>query len=298
MRTVVLPAPGHEALASKLARHLAAEPGVVESRRFPDGETYVRVATDVKDATVVIAASLRDPDPQMPTLLFMADAARELGAKRVGLAAPYLAYMRQDRRFLAGEAVTSRSFAAVLSRTFDWIATVDPHLHRLSSLDAIYSIPAAVVHAAPRLSAWIHRHVPDAIVIGPDSESRQWAEEVATAAGVEVAVLEKRRHGDRDVDITAPDMELGDRTPVLIDDIISSAKTMSQAARLLNARARKRAVCIGIHAVFAPGAEEALRAAGIERVVTCDTIAHATNAIEVLDLLAEAIPPLSHPGAP
>ena len=298
MRTVVLPAPGHEALASRLARHLAAEPGVVESRRFPDGETYVRLATDVTDATVIIAASLRDPDPQLPALLFMADAARELGAKRVGLAAPYLAYMRQDRRFLAGEAVTSRSFAAVLSHAFDWIATVDPHLHRLSSLDAIYSIPAAVVHAAPRLSAWIQRHVPDPIVIGPDSESRQWAEEVATAAGAELAVLEKRRHGDHDVEITAPDMELGDRTPVLIDDIISSAKTMTQAARLLNARARRRTVCVGIHAVFATGAEEALRAAGVERVVTCNTIAHSTNAIDVLDLLAEAIPPLSRPGAP
>jgi ribose-phosphate pyrophosphokinase len=82
-------------------------------------------------------------------LLFAADTARDLGARRIGLVAPYLAYMRQDIRFHAGEAVTSRTFAAILSRHLDWLVTVDPHLHRYHELSEIYRIPTQVVHAAP-----------------------------------------------------------------------------------------------------------------------------------------------------
>ena len=282
MRVVVLPAPGHEVLASRLAHHLGAEPGVVESRRFPDGERYIRLASDVNGASVVVAASLKDPDPQLPSLLFIADTARELGAKRVGLAAPYLAYLRQDRRFHDGEAITSRTFAMVLSRAFDWIGTVDPHLHRYPALGEVYSIPGVVAHAAADLALWIRTNVEDPIIVGPDSESAQWAEEVARGVGAPVAVLEKLRHGDRNVEISAPKADLGRRTPVLIDDIISSARTMAEAARVLAREGAAPPICVGVHAVFASGAEEALRSAGVSRVVTCNTIEHPTNDIDVL----------------
>jgi phosphoribosylpyrophosphate synthetase len=80
--------------------------------------------------TVVLACSLARPDEKTLPLLFAADAARDLGAAKVLLAAPCLAYLRQDRRFHAGEAVTSRSYAALLSRAFDALVTADPHLHR------------------------------------------------------------------------------------------------------------------------------------------------------------------------
>ena len=286
-----MPAPGHEALASRLSLHLDAEPGVVECRRFPDGERYIRLASDVNGASVVVAASLKDPDPQLPGLLFIADTARELGAKRVGLAAPYLAYLRQDRRFQDGEAITSRTFASVLSRAFDWIATVDPHLHRYPTLGDVYSIPGVVAHSAPDLARWIRENVENPIIIGPDGESAQWAEEVAREAGAPVAILEKRRRGDRDVEISAPKTGLGGHTPVLIDDIISSARTMAEAVRVLAREGAAPPVCVGVHAVFAPGAEEALFSAGVSRVVTCNTIVHPTNAIDVLPALASAMKP-------
>jgi ribose-phosphate pyrophosphokinase len=289
MRTIVLPAPGHEQLASQLASHLGAQSGVVESRRFPDGERYIRLADNLDGAQVVVAVSMRDPDPQLAGLLFIADAARDMGARRVGLAAPYLAYLRQDRRFRDGEAITSRTFAAVLSRSFDWIGTVDPHLHRYKALGEIYSIAGVVAHAAPDLARWIREHVSSPIVIGPDVESAQWAGEVARGAGCPVAVLSKERHGDRDVEVSVPDADMAGRTPVLVDDIISSARTMAEAARVLRAKGALRPVCIGVHAVFGDGAEEALRSAGVARVVTCNTIVHPTNEIDVLATFAAAL---------
>jgi ribose-phosphate pyrophosphokinase len=127
MRLAVAASPGSEAQAAALATHLDARQLAVRSRRFPDGELYLRVEGDVSGASIVVVAGLRDPDPQAVGLLFLADCLRDLGAARVGLAAPYLPYMRQDHRFLDGEAITSRSFARLLSGCFDWIATVDPH---------------------------------------------------------------------------------------------------------------------------------------------------------------------------
>jgi len=188
-----------------------------------------------------------------------------------------------------GEAITSRTFASVLSRAFDWIATVDPHLHRYPTLGDVYSIPGVVAHAAPELARWIRENVESPIIIGPDGESAQWAEEVAGAAGAPVAILEKRRHGDRDVEISPPKVDLGRHTPVLIDDIISSARTMAEAVRVLAREGAASPVCVGVHAVFAGGAEEALRAAGVSRVVTCNTIVHPTNAIDVLATFAATL---------
>jgi ribose-phosphate pyrophosphokinase len=289
MTTVILPAPGHEALGRALAERLGAQAGTVEYRRFPDGESYVRIATPVDGATVVIAACLKDPDPQLPSVLFLADAARDMGARRVGLATPYLAYMRQDHRFRDGEAVTSRTFAALVSGAFDWLCTVDPHLHRYASLDEIYRIPSVVSRAAPAIAAWVRDNVPDAVIVGPDSESAQWAAEVARSAGVPSTVLEKVRRGDRDVSVAGETGVIAARTPVLLDDIISSANTMAEAARLLRAAGTAAPVCIGIHALFATGAEELLREAGVARVVTCNTVRHPTNAIDVTPGFAASI---------
>ena len=172
----------------------------------------MRFADGLDGQSVVIACTLDRPDAKIAGLLFAADAARELGAKRVGLAAPYLCYMRQDRRFQPGEAVTSRSFAALISRHFDWLVTVDPHLHRYRALNEIYSIPALALHAGPVIADWIMQNVTKPYLIGPDRESSQWIEAVAGACGAPWAVLTKTRTGDRSVSETALSVPLAGRT--------------------------------------------------------------------------------------
>ncbi len=277
-------------LRAGLAAALGAERGEIETRRFPDGETYLRYASPVAGRRVILLCTLDRPDPKVLPLVFAADAARELGATAVGLVAPYLAYMRQDRRFRDGEALTSASFGALLSRPLDWLVTVDPHLHRIADLSERYLIPAAATHAAPLLSAWIAREVPDPIVIGPDEESEQWASEVARAAGAPHTVLRKVRRGDRDVEVTPPDPAvLQGRTPVLVDDIVSTARTMIETVGHLRAAGAAAPVCIAVHGVFAEGAHDALLAAGAARVVTTNTIRHVSNAIDVTALLATAV---------
>jgi ribose-phosphate pyrophosphokinase len=120
--------------------------------RFPDGESYLRLQTDVSNKHVAILCTLDRPDGKFLPMAYAAATARELGATRVGLVAPYLAYMRQDRRFKNGEAVTSTYFARMVSASFDWLVTVAPHLHRHASLDEIYGIPSRVILAEAKLA--------------------------------------------------------------------------------------------------------------------------------------------------
>ncbi len=289
MKPIVFAMPGNETLAQSLAAHLSAEFGASEIRQFPDGESYVRLDTPVANRAVILACTLDGPDDKFLPLSFMAATARELGAAGVGLVCPYLAYMRQDRRFRPGEAITSVYFSRLLGGAFDWLVTVDPHLHRHHSLAAIVPIPTVAVHAAPLLASWVRANVRRPILIGPDSESEQWVADVAVGVGAPYAVLEKTRKGDRDVEITIPDLGANsDRIPVLVDDIISTGRTMIAAIRRLAETGYRSPVCLGVHAILAGDAYSALRDAGAASIVTCNSISHPSNAIDITGIIAAA----------
>ena len=205
-RGLLVSMPGAEDLAASLSERLGLQRGELEWRRFPDGESYLRLHADPAERDVLVVARLDHPDDRLAALLFVADLARDLGARRVGLVCPYLPYMRQDMRFKPGEAVTSRPFARWLSAQFDWLVTVDPHLHRYASLDELYSLESRVVEAAPALAGWIAAEVADPVLIGPDGESEQWVSAVAALRDLPWRVFTKKRHGDRDVSLQLPDL--------------------------------------------------------------------------------------------
>jgi ribose-phosphate pyrophosphokinase len=280
-------APG---LAERLCAEQRFEAAPIERRQFPDGESYVRLAAPVVGRHVVMLCTLDRPDGKALPLIFTAEAARAQGALSVGLAAPYLAYMRQDRAFRRGEAVTSRSFAALLSRTFDWLATVDPHLHRLAGLDSLYGIPTVAATAAGPLADWIARHTERPFLIGPDRESAQWVEPVADLAGSGWAVFDKVRDGDLEVSLSGgPEGMPAGAQPVLIDDIASSARTMIAAVESLHRMGARPPICLIVHAVFAGDAHERLVAAGPARIVSTNTVGHPTNEIDIAPPLVDAI---------
>jgi ribose-phosphate pyrophosphokinase len=285
----ILALPGNEALAARLCLELHAEPGSLEVRHFPDGESYVRIDGPVVGGAAVLVAALDRPDAKLMPLLLAAATARELGASSVGLVAPYLPYLRQDRRFLPGEALSAWEFARLVSDRVDWLVTVDPHLHRIHRLAETYRIPAEAVTAAPRLAEWVRQHVVGPLLIGPDEESRQWVDRVAREVGAPGVVLHKRRLGDWKVEIGLPDLSSHEgRTPVLVDDIISTGATLIQAAEVLGRAGFAAPYCLAVHGVLAEDAYPRLLAAGVRRVVTCNTIPHPSNGIDVHDLLVEA----------
>ena len=284
----VIPMPGNEAVAAAIANKLGAPLGALQTRSFPDGETYLRFEQEPKGLDVILVCSMDRPDPKFLPLVFAAHTARNLGAVRVALVAPYLCYMRQDKRFHVGEAVTSVSFARLVSAAFDCLVTVDPHLHRHRSLADIYSIPTSVVHSAGPVADWIAQNERDPLLIGPDIESEQWVSEVAVRIGAPYRVLRKERLGDRNVKIMLPDLHaFRSHTPILIDDIVSSGRTMIESAQQLRAQGFRAPTCIAVHALLSSAAYRSLiDVAG--RVVSTNTVPHGSNGIEVADLLATA----------
>lgn len=226
MNIILFALPGNQELTTSLAGILQAEVGEAVIRRFPDGETYVRLLSDVQQKQVILVCTLHQPDEKLLPLYFASRAARDLGAASVCLVAPYLSYMRQDKQFNPGEAVTSRYFANLLSGTVDSLLTIDPHLHRFHHMHELYTIPATALHAAPTLANWIRENIRQPLLIGPDEESMQWVKEVASLANAPYLVLHKTRLGDREVQVSQPEIqEYQSHTPVLVDDIISTART-------------------------------------------------------------------------
>ena len=289
LKPIILALPGNDALARYLADAGAGELGAIETRHFPDGETYVRLVSDVTGRAVLLVSTLARPDEGFLRLVFAADAARSLGASRVTLIAPYLAYMRQDRRFRPGEAITSRAFARLVSSSFDRLVTVDPHLHRYPALSALYDIPALTLHAAPLLADWIAASIAKPLVIGPDEESEQWVSAIAAKIGAPHAVLRKVRHGDRNVDIELPDLsQWNGLKPVLVDDIASSGNTLIEAARQLPQQGFARPDVAVVHGIFAGGSFERLTPL-CDRIVSTDAVAHPSNVIGLAPLIADSL---------
>jgi ribose-phosphate pyrophosphokinase len=285
----LLAMPGSEALAEEIARANHWRSGQLEVRSFPDQETYLRIHSAVDGQDVVLVGKLTPPDPAFLPTVFAVRTLRKLGAKRVGLVAPYLPYMRQDKAFNEGEAVSSRIFAALLGRELDLLVTVDPHLHRFSRLDAIYRCPAIVLTASPLIGDWIRENVSSPLILGPDSESEQWARRIADVAGAPWATLVKERRGDMDVALTLPPLDTHrGRTPVLVDDIISSGGTMLAAAEILARAGFPAPRCVAVHGLFEDDTSLKLETV-MRTLVTTDTVPNAFASIRVAPLIAAAL---------
>lgn len=282
--------PGNENLGKKLLSSLQFEEGKAVFRRFPDGESYVRLLSDVKGKQVVVLCSLHQPDDKLMMLYFFSRQAKYMGARSVTLAAPYLAYMRQDKAFHPGEAVSSNLFAELLSDWVDALVTVAPHLHRHAHLSDIYRIPTKVIHAEPLIVQYLQKKIEKPVLIGPDAESKQWVAKVAEKAGCPFSILKKERLGDRKVSIHLSEAsKFRKHTLVLVDDIISTGHTMIETTRHLKEEGFQPPICIGVHAVFAGPAWQEMQQAGIQKIITTNTILHPTNKLDVSEHLADGL---------
>lgn len=281
-------------LGQALIRQLGFAEGLLEHRRFPDNETYLRICSPVSGRRVYLLCSLNDPDAKTNFVFFFSRTVKELGAARVDLIAPYLGYMRQDKRFHEGEAVTSTHYAQLISSVVDGLMTIDPHLHRHKSMQEIYTIPATVLHAMPLLASWIKANIQNPFLVGPDEESEQWVSALAKIITAPYECLKKERMGDREVRITVPDaLALANRHPVLVDDIVSTAHTMITAVRQIRMNAPVSqtfpVTCLCVHPLFSGTAYADLMALPQVRVVSANAVPHASNAMDVAGLLAAAI---------
>jgi len=276
------------AAADRLGASLDLPVRDVAVHRFPDKEALVRIPASAQ--SVILYRSLDDPDRKLIELLLAASAARDSGAERVILVAPYLAYMRQDKAFHPGEAVSQKVIGGLLASHFDALLTVDPHLHRVATLsEAIPAISAISLSAAPLLTALIDAG-DNPIIIGPDSESRQWTEAIARPLGLETLVATKQRLSDRQVSLTIPDVEHArGRRAIIVDDMISSGRTLVEAAKLLRQAGATSIEAIATHCLAHPDDLAFMAAHGIARIASSDSIDGPTSKAALAPLIAHAM---------
>jgi ribose-phosphate pyrophosphokinase len=288
-QSLVLGFPDYSEQAQRLADAAGLVYREVDVHRFPDGESRVCLPEDLPQR-VVFCRSLHHPNDKLVELALAARTARRLGAGHLTLVAPYLCYMRQDKAFHPGEAISQPIIGRLLAGWFDALVTVDPHLHRIDRLeDAVPASQIACLSAAPLMGRFLHRALDAPLLIGPDSESRQWVSIIAEERGLDYLIGEKERLGDRDVSILFSGSIPAGRHLVLIDDVASTGRTLEAAVEALS---QSRPVSVSVlvtHALFLEGALERLHAAGVGDTWSTDSIPHATNRLELAPLLADAL---------
>ncbi len=279
--------------AEAVASNLAAPCRTVDVHRFPDGESLVRVRSDGPKRAVLVR-SLDQPNAKLVEVLLAADALRSRGVEELVFVAPYLGYMRQDRAFREGEAVSQQVVGRMLGEAFERVLTVEAHLHRIRRLDEVVPCDATSLSAAPLIGEWCRSAGRHDLVVGPDSESEPWVRVVAEKAGLPWRVCSKTRSGDREVEVRVPSLPADVRTALVVDDIASSGGTLAAATRGLRSRGVASVEAVVVHALFDGATERRLRESGLDRLVSTDTIPHATNGIRTAGLLAENL--LARPG--
>jgi len=276
-------------LAKKIARKAKAKYGELYASHFPDGETYLRFKTSVKGKEVVLVNTLYpNPNENMVELVFAAHTAKELGAKKVTIVAPYLAYMRQDKRFHAGECKSNTIMSKLLG-VADRVITIDPHLHRIKSMKEIFRTQTKKLSANEVIAEHIKKNMKNVMIVGPDSESDQWAETIAKHLKTHATVLKKKRYTARKVRIIVKKgVDFKGKNVVIVDDIISTGNTMIEPIKQIKRMGAKSVYCICVHGLFVEGALKKMKKLGVH-VLSTNTITNPVSKIDISKLIADSL---------
>ena len=289
---IIIPGPASNTLGEAIAHNLGQEPVFISNRIFPDGESYVKLPSDLKGETVVLVQTTApEPDRKIMQLLFMARTAQDLGAKRIIVVLPYMAYARQDKRFLEGEAL---SFDIVLDllEAAGVNDTILIDVHGEESLEVLKPKHKMRIHnltAIFVLADYLKKNSYDgAYSLSPDIGRRDLVSSVSKVMGGGFAFFEKIR--DRYTGKTTmivKDLDLKGRNVVIFDDIISSGGTMARAIEGLKEQGAGKVAAVCTHALPVPGANEKLKNAGADKIVATDTVESIYETVSVAGLIAD-----------
>jgi ribose-phosphate pyrophosphokinase len=258
---------------------------------FPDNETYFRAPCSVKGKNAFLLVDFaKDPNNTLAITILASSVLDKMGAKKIYLIAPYAPYLRQDHAFHEGEAVSGKIISNLLSKLFDGIITIDPHLHRIHSMKGFYSCKTQKLTATETIAEYANAKSKDFVFVGPDAESKQWIQKVARYNKNDFVVAKKTRYGSRkvEVEIIKKGVKLEGRKAIIVDDIISTGHTVIEAAKGLKKEKVKSIDCYCVHGLFMEKALEKLKQEGITPYAT-NTTKNEAGRIDITGILAEAI---------
>ncbi|MEM4662540.1 MAG: ribose-phosphate pyrophosphokinase [Candidatus Diapherotrites archaeon] len=265
------------ALAKEVARLLGLKLGKLQISRFPDDETYCRFEECVEGKHVCILQSTCKPgNENLMELLVVVDAAKHSGASKITVVVPYYGYARQDRQSKPGEPVTAALVAKMLKAAgANSIITVDLHS---KAVEKALKMQKIHLHAYTVLVDFFRRKkIKNLCVVAPDKGALKNARRFAKLLGAKTAWIEKTRISATEVKTAQIHGKVKDFDCIILDDIISTAGTICEGAKLLKRNGARNVYVAATHGIFAGEAIKRLNAAPIKEVVVTNTISQDLN---------------------
>jgi ribose-phosphate pyrophosphokinase len=287
---IVVPGPASQDLGRKVADMLKSKVVSIVFKTFPDGEAYLRLDGDVKGEEVVIVQTTGPPqDAHIMQLFLMADATKDLGAERVTAVVPYLAYARQDERFLPGEAISIETFIKLIEASgTDRFLTVNIHKENVLKR---FSIQAENLSAITLLAEYFkNKGLVGAFSLAPDKGALEMAKEADKILNGGCGWLRKER--DRltgEIRVEAKKFDIEGRDVVVFDDIISTGGTIAAAVEMLKIQGANRVYAACAHPLLVGEAQRKIMQSGAEEIVGTDCVPSPVSVVSVAPLIAATL---------
>jgi ribose-phosphate pyrophosphokinase len=289
---IIIPGPASVVLGEAIAKELGFEATLLNHRLFPDGETYIRFPEPIQGKTVVLVQTTApNPDRKLMQLLFMARTAKDMGAAKIVVVIPYLAYARQDKRFLEGEALSFDIILDLLEST-GVNDTVLIDIHNEKAIDDLMKRHEMRIHNLTAIY-YLAEYMKDnsyegAYSLSPDLGRSELVKKVSKVMGGGFAFFMKVRDKyTGKTTMKVKNLDLDGKDVVIFDDIISSGGTMARAIQGLKDQGAGKVAAICTHALPVPGANEKLKNAGADKIVATDTVESIYETVSVAKLVAD-----------
>ncbi|MDP3980219.1 MAG: ribose-phosphate pyrophosphokinase [Chlamydiota bacterium] len=270
--TVIVSGSANKDLATKIAKYLNLDLGNIEISRFSDGEIFLRIQQNIRGRDVFLIQPTCPPtNENVMELLVMLDAIRRASPSRITAVIPYYGYARQDRKDKPRVPITAKLVAnLIVAAGADRVLTMDLHADQIQGffdipLDHLYSAPVFIAHLKKM-------DLGDIVIVSPDVGGIKRARAFAQRLGAGLAIVDKRRVSPKDAEVMHLIGEVKDKTAIIVDDMVSTAGSLSEASKILHDKGAKRILATAAHAVLCGPAMERLENAPIELLITSDSI--------------------------
>lgn len=287
----------NKALAEEIVRHLGIPLGEAKIKRFSDGEVWVEVDQNVRGMDVFIIQPTSTPaNEHLMEMLIMIDALKRASADRITAVIPYYGYARQDRKVQPRTPITSKLVADLLEASgTDRVLAMDLHA---GQIQGFFNIPFDHLYATPVLLEYIKDlNLKDLVIVSPDAGGTERARAYAKLLGATFALVDKRRPSPNVSEVMNIIGEVEDRTAIIVDDMVDTAGTLTQAAKAIKNNGAKSVYACITHPVLSGKAIENIEGSILKELIVTNTIplneqakkCSKIRALSVGKLLAEAI---------